>query len=141
MEIDITDFVRNADMFDFFHSVAEGGVSAGRDTWHAAMAHTPHMLVTEEQLDAMRHWASETGAWSDAEISAWSPNEVNALFHQLVAGDIREAEGIVGSSVSEWSEAEWSEYQELSQAGTISGSFYGGALVDATSDRIWYGLE
>jgi hypothetical protein len=141
MEIDITDFVRNADPFEFSRSIAEYGEDAGPSSWRNALAHRPPMLTTEAQLDALRHWAKETGAWDDEERAAWSDEECNALFVQLVSGDIREAEGAVGGWVGDWGDEEWREYEKLASDGMISGNLYGGCLlVDPSSDRIWYSL-
>jgi len=38
MEIDITSFFENAEPWKFSHSIAEGGPSAGSDTWRAALS-------------------------------------------------------------------------------------------------------
>ena len=37
MEIDITSFFENAEPFEFSHSIAEGGRTAGPDTWRAVL--------------------------------------------------------------------------------------------------------
>ena len=62
---------------------------------------------------AMRAWAKDSGGWNDEEIAAWSDNELNALFIQLVSGDIRE----MGNST-------WEEYAALSEAGQVSGCLF-----------------
>ena len=91
MEIGITDFVTDCDAYDFSASIAERGSNVGRETWAAAIsqAEAHPLLVTPEALAAMRQWAKETGAWAAGEIAEWSSDEVNALFIQLVAGDMR----------------------------------------------------
>jgi hypothetical protein len=75
---------------DYSASVAEIGANAGADTWRAAMECEPAMLVTDEQLDAFRDHVRGFGAWTDAEIQAWTDQGLNALFVQLVSGDMRE---------------------------------------------------
>ena len=97
MEIDITRLF-HSDAYapvNYSASVAEIGQDAGRITWKAACdgasSYGP-MLVTPEQLDAFRSHVEDFGAWSEEEIAAWSDNECNALFLQLVSGDIREAD-------------------------------------------------
>lgn len=90
-EVDITEFFTNEDAFEFSASIAERGLNAGPETWANALERAAHdaLLETKPQLDAMRRWAKDTGAWERAEIAAWSDQEVNALFIQLVAGDMR----------------------------------------------------
>ena len=90
MEIDITAFFENADPFEFSHSRAEGGANAGPQTWANAKeeAQRSPLLTTPEQLDALRSYVREFGAWSEEEIAAWGPIECNALFIQLISGDL-----------------------------------------------------
>ena len=91
MEINITALLE-ADQFALSHSRMEGGENAGQNTWRAALARageTP-LLDTEEKLQAMRDFARSSGGWDDEEVAAWTPQEVNALFLQWVAGDCRE---------------------------------------------------
>jgi hypothetical protein len=92
MEINITSLLET-DLFAFSHSAHEGGENAGRNTWNAAKdeAATAPLLQTPEQLDAMRGWAKRSGGWNKEEIAAWDDCELNALFLQLIAGDVREA--------------------------------------------------
>lgn len=114
MEIDITAFVENADPFDYSHSIAEGGENAGKETWAAALtegASSP-LLTTPEQLEALRKYVKDFGAWSDEEIAAWSDAECNALFIQLISGDLREAH-----LDGELTEDAWADYER--RAGNI----------------------
>lgn len=93
MELNITAFVREQDMFDFSHSAAEGGQGAFRDTWRAAIAASPtYMFVTDATRDDIRDWAAALGAWEREEIDAWSDVELNALVLQFAAGDVRAME-------------------------------------------------
>ena len=77
----------------YSHSVHEGGENAGRNTWNAAKEAAARMLllVTEEELEAMRGWARSSGGWEREEIAAWDADELNALFLQLVSAETREA--------------------------------------------------
>lgn len=92
MEINITQFFTDATPMDYSASVAEIGGNAGADTWRAACDDAPDydLLNTPEKLDAMRKWARSSGGWDAEEIAAWSDVELNALFIQLISGDIRE---------------------------------------------------
>ena len=131
MEIDITSFFENADPFEFSHSVAEGGPNAGPETWRAALreASESPLLTTHEQLDALRDHMRGYGAWEDDEIDAWSPEECNALFIQLVSGDIREA-GLDGLSIDEIDREAYEKFCEDQ----------GGALT-FSDDRAFYYLD
>lgn len=88
MEIDITSLLEQ-DQFPLSHSSAEGGQNAGRETWLASLtaAEETPLLDTPEKLEAMRDYALSSGGWDAEEIAAWTPQEVNALFLQWIAGD------------------------------------------------------
>jgi len=94
IDIDISRFIREAAPMDYSASVAEIGPNAGRDTWQAAMEDAPdyNLLNTDEQRDEFRAHVRGSGAWSAEEIAAWSDTELNALFMQLISGDIRSGE-------------------------------------------------
>lgn len=124
MEVNITSFVTDADPFDYSRSVAEYGQDAGPSSWSNAMAHEPALLTSDSQLDEWRDYVRGFGAWDDTEIDAWSPQEVNALFVQYISGDIREAEALVAPSIAEWSDDEWTAYQDLAERGTINGNLF-----------------
>lgn len=131
MEIDITEFFRTEEHSDYSASVAEKGPAAGRITWAAAMRaadHPPVMLDTEDKLEAFRDHMRGFGAWDDAEIAAWTQQECNALFIQLVSGDIREC-GI------DTLQPDWTDYEAGAQAGRHSGNFGPG-----DDGRVWYYL-
>ena len=123
MEIDITS-LSELDCFPLSHSCAEGGQDARRNTWNASKAQaaeTP-LLDTEEKLQAMRDFARSSGGWTAEEIAEWSAGEVNALFLQWVAGDVREA------GADSLDEIDWDEYQQDAEAGRISGRLYRGDI-------------
>lgn len=120
MEINITRFFTDAAPMDYSASVAEIGNNAGRDTWNAACddaADYGPMLDTPDKLDAMRAWAKSSGAWDAAEIAAWSDIEVNALFIQFVAGDMREA-GLNCQNPN------WTQYEADAEAGHCAGNIF-----------------
>ena len=114
MYIDITSLLE-LDCFGLSHSRAEGGENAGRNTWNASKAQakeTP-LLNTEDKLEAMRDFARSSGGWTREEIAAWNAEEVNALFLQWVAGDVREA------GADSLDEIDWEEYEEKAMEGRI----------------------
>ncbi len=109
MEIDITSLIES-DLYPLSHSAAEGGQNAGRETWRASLAaaeETP-LLDTPEKLEAMRDFALSSGGWDQEEVNAWTPQEVNALFLQWIAGDCRQCPAIVeGWQFTEREPGQW----------------------------------
>lgn len=110
MEINITRLLET-DMFPLSHSRAEGGQDAGRETWQASKDHAatlkPQLLSTPEELQAMRDFARSSGGWDDEEVSAWTDNELNAIFLQWVAGDTRECPALIEGVTYEERDGEW----------------------------------
>ena len=113
MEINITQFYNAANAEDYSASCAELGVNAGEITWNAALHAEYNLIDTDEKRDALRTWAKSTGGWNAEEISAWSDNELNALFIQLISGDIREKGSLP-----------WEEYQDRAEEGLVSGTLF-----------------
>jgi hypothetical protein len=133
MEIDITSFFENAEPWKFSHSIAEGGPSAGSDTWRTALSEAAEapLLKTPEALDALRGWARSSGGWEKDEIDAWSADECNALFIQLVSGDMREA----GLDEQFADEIDWTDYDRRAEAGQIAGTIF------KSGEAIYYSLS
>ena len=119
MEINITGFFYTGQAHLYSASAAELGENAGKTTWNNSMnfADKHMMLSTDEQLEAFRSFVKDTGAWTQEEISHWTDQELNALFVQFVAGDIREADLDVPFR-------DWEQYQEDAEAGQVSGRIY-----------------
>ena len=132
MEIDITRFFNEADPFEFSASRAERGQNAGPETWANAKAEgaASPLLTTPTQLDALRSYVKEFGAGSEEEIAAWTAEECNALFIQLVSGDMREA-GAEGVTVEEF---DWAAYEKMCES--HGGNFYRG-----DDGRVYYSLS
>ena len=105
-EIEITSLLEN-DMFEFSHSVNEGGENAGTNTWNAALQGPRPLLTTPEQFKAFRDFVKESGGWSKKEIAAWDENECQALFLQWIAGDTREAPAVIEEVSFYERENEW----------------------------------
>jgi len=129
MEINITQFFNDCEPGSYSASCLELGANAGNITWgnamQAAAYRTTALLDTAEKLQAMRNWARSSGGWNDVEIAAWDATELNALFIQLVAGDMREKDDM-----------SWDEYQVESEAGQVSGS-----LFEGIDKELYYQLE
>lgn len=118
MEINITRFMRDAAPMDYSASAAEIGNDAGPTTWRAAMDDAGEFLFLEtvDQLDAMREHIGAMGAWDSEEIAAMTDQQLNAMFLQCVAGDVREA-GFDGMP----DEAQWADYVAGAEAGRYAG--------------------
>ena len=129
MQINVTRFYNESAPMDYSASVAEIGANAGRDTWQAAKddAGDWNMLDTDEKRQAFRDWVKPFGAWDDDEIVAWSDVELNALFVQWVAGDIREC--LEGS--------DWDQYMEDAEAGQCPSNLWR----DSETGEVWFSLE
>ena len=111
MEINITQFYNNENTHDFSGSIATHGENAARDTWNAAK-NGPMLLDTPEKLSAMQAWADSSGG----DFGVMDDVELNALFIQLISGDINEMQGLCGD--------DWAEYEALSQEGTVGGRLF-----------------
>ncbi len=112
MEINITNFFNTAAPMDY---------SAGLETWQAALNDSADcmMLDDDEKREAFRQHVKGFGAWSDEKIAAWSDVELNALFIQFVAGDMRGADLTPTSD-----DADWIDYQARAEAGQCSGNIF-----------------
>lgn len=121
MEIDITT-LSDMNAFPPFHSAMEGGPDAGRNAWQAAkeIAQEKFILNTPEKLAAMREFAAESGGWTREEIADWPDSEVNALFLQWIAGDVREL------GADSLAEIDWNEAEEQQSAGQAASNLFRG---------------
>jgi hypothetical protein len=131
MDIDITSFFNDADAFEFSASQAERGVNAGHETWANATeegASNP-LLTTPEQIEALREYTKGFGAWDAEEIAGWSNVECNALFIQLVAGDMREA-----GLDCDPDESDWKAYERKAERGSCSGNIF------RSGNEVYYSL-
>lgn len=124
MEIDITSFVNECDAFQFSASAAELGQDAGKITWSNAVEEGTNspLLTTPEQIEALRDYMRNMGAWDDDEIAAWDDAECNALFIQYISGNLREIEGLCTDD--DTGEINWAKVEELESEGDISGGIY-----------------
>lgn len=139
MEIEISRLFTPGEFapMDYSASVAEIGEGAGRATWRAACDDSAEFMFldTPKKREAMRDHVRGFGAWDQAEIAAWSDLELNALFLQMVAGDIRESALDGKPGVIANTRAAWREYQKHAEAGRI-----GGAMFRADNGAIFYYL-
>ncbi len=133
MELNITEFFNNAAPKDYSASVAEIGNNAGAATWQAACDDAPdyNFLDTDEKRETFRTYVKGFGAWSEAEIAAWSDVELNALLIQFISGDIREVPDM--NDASDW---DWELYQQYAEEGVIGGRMYGGPM--STDGQVYY---
>lgn len=119
MEINITSMFCKNQAHLYAASAAELGENAGKITWANALkgADEYNFLDTSEKRSAFREFLAGTGGWSRNEIFGWTRSELNALFIQFVAGDIREG----GLNVPY---PDWEQYQDYCELGLASGRIF-----------------
>lgn len=124
MEIDITTLATEGDLFEFSGSIAERGANAGPETWANSKeeAAARPLLSADDELQDFRDYLRGFGAWSDEEIDAWDAVEVNALFIQYIAGDLRQAKELCPGTGP--AGIDWDVYRALVEAGTCGGNVY-----------------
>jgi len=122
MEIKITEFFKSAAPMDFSASIAEIGENAGEQTWRAALeeAEDTQLLINQEQIEAFREFATNSGI-SDA--FSFTNEELQALFIQWIAGDMREM-GLKRSS--DFDSINWEEIEEAQKQGQIPSNIFRG---------------
>jgi hypothetical protein len=89
------------------------------------------LLTTPEQIEALREYVKGFGAWDAEEIAAWDDSECNALFVQLISGDMREA----GMDDVDPEDFDWEEYERQASEGHISSRIWRG-----NDDQIYFYL-
>lgn len=107
MEINITSLL-SEDLFQYSHSRMEGGENAGETTWKAALDGPRPLLSTPEEIQQAKDYFKATGGWTKEEIAEWGENEVQALFLQFIAGDVRE---MGFDSLDEMTDRDWIDYE------------------------------
>lgn len=138
MEIDITDFVTYGETWGFSGSVATHGANAAQSTWNAAKAEASRspLLTTEEQLQALRDHVQAMGFGE--EVQSYDAEACNALFIQLISGDMREN----GMDECDIDDFDWSAYYERASEGQISGNMFKGDVEGSDGfGRVFYTLE
>lgn len=129
-EINITKLFTETTAKDYSASVAEIGANAGALTWRFAVSDSRYYThVTRKNKNQFIDHFVGFGAWSESELKAMPIVELNALFIQLVSGDIREA-GLDQAS------PDWVQYARDSEAGKVAGNLFGG-----TDDQVYYSLN
>lgn len=128
MELDITDFYRNAAPQDYSASRMELGDDAGAITWTHACEDAPeyNILDADDKREAFRAHVADFGAWDNDEVGAWDNIELNALLLQMISGDIRE--GPLNDNPENWE-----GYQEWVDQGQCSGRIF-----KSDNGRIYY---
>lgn len=111
MEIDITAFLSyyQDDMARFSNSRAESGLdNIGEITWRnarTAMAESEDWLTSD--LDYLRSYFLDCGAWDTEELAAMSGQDLNALLVQFIASDCQAREQAEErGELEEWEENE-----------------------------------
>lgn len=122
MEIKITEFFNRICPRDFSASIAEIGQDAGTITWNASLeeAEDTQLLSSPEALAAFRKFAREFGFENSDTLSN---HELQALFIQWIAGDMREMGITTGVELET---LDWEQIEKEQQAGQIPSNIYRG---------------
>jgi len=123
MEININKYFENELCpSDFFASVAELGNNAGQLTWSYANEESEDtvLLTTFEQFAAFIDHMESMGFDFDEDEKPMDGRELNALFMQLISGDIRESEGLSECPIN------WNLYEHESEQGQVSSYIFKG---------------
>jgi hypothetical protein len=118
MEINITQFFGNALPHLYSASQVELGNNAALITWNNARQADFNFIDTDEKRKAFAQHVCEMGFSEDA--FKFSPIELNALFIQLISGDLREACAFDESTNT----MDWGQYEKDSAAGQCSGNLF-----------------
>ena len=95
MQIDVTDFVRNANHRTISGSIAELGDCAARITWANAKKESHlYPFLSDDNREEFEKWLRGFGAWAAGETAEWSLPECNALLLQFISGDVRELKAL-----------------------------------------------
>ncbi len=110
MEIKITEFYNNANTLDYSNSIADSGLNdIGTITWDNAKKSNYVFRLTLADRKAFLTYLENAGMENAFENTM---NETRALLIQMISGDIQEKEAVCST---------WNEYNELSEAGRVSG--------------------
>ena len=139
MEIDITDLFQalaETNLMLFSASRAEMGEDAGSHTWANCMDRADPeedgyiaLLDDEDKLTALRDHCRSLGAWDDEDIAAWTKQVCEAIFIQLIVGDMREAD-------LDPEDPDWEAYEKFCE--NQGGRLFGGPM--STDGRVYYYL-
>lgn len=130
MKINITDFFYTGQAHLYSASAAELGENAGKITWANALkaSGTYKLLDTLEKRSAFREFLVDTGGWTPSEALSVTLPELDALFIQFVAEDIREA----GIDVPF---PDWELYEDKCSIG-----FYSGRIFKSQAGQVYYDI-
>lgn len=114
-EYDVTHLVEEVDCGMLSGSVAELGPAAGRITWNNSLQEgRDRPLVTEDQMEELRSYFADYGAWDEEEIAGWTLEDMNGMVVQEAASNVREMEAF----------DTYEEYQEAAERGSVSGQLW-----------------
>lgn len=132
MEININTYFENELCpSDFSASAAERGENAGLYTWAYAKEESQGtvLLTTFDQFAAFITHVESMGFDFSEDEKPMNGTELNALFIQLISGDIRESNGLQENPIN------WALYEDESKEGQISSNIFLG-----TDNNIYYYL-
>jgi hypothetical protein len=93
LELNVTKYFKDGvnDPYYMSNSVSNLGSNAARITWDNSLAASDgELLTTDESLQDVKAWLKSFGAWTDAEIAAYTTQELEAFVLQEAASGINE---------------------------------------------------
>ena len=97
LELNITKYFANGENDPYYmsNSVSNLGSHAARITWqHSLNAADGELLTTDETIQEVQVWLKSFGAWDDAEIEAYTTQELEAFVLQDAANTINKINSI-----------------------------------------------
>lgn len=128
LELDITEFFKTEDSYNFSASAFEMGQDAGKITWNNSKNEAKNYLHWlkektyngESARDCIIEYFSGMGFSESDEMQSWSDSEIIALLIQDISANIREA----GLDLDHWSEIDWQAYEKGVEKGQYSGNIF-----------------
>lgn len=121
-DINVSRLIEGVEPSELSGSIAERGQNAAKETWANALDAATSEALDIDDRDGAKAWLEGFGAWEREEMDAWSDAELDALLLQFAAGDLRELQDLCpGDGLGD---VDWTEAEELSHEGTISGRLY-----------------
>jgi hypothetical protein len=143
LELNVTRYFANGENDPYYmsNSVFNLGPNVARITWNNSLAASDgELLTTDESLQAVRDWIDSFGVWDDAEITAYTAQELEAFILQEAASGINE---IVDIYERDYDDEEMLSVQEIIELITndedyrdsLSGNLY------VSDDKLYISLD
>ncbi len=121
MELNVTDYLDNVDLWYVSNSVNNLGDNAAQITWARALeAADDYQWVTDENQEEVIEYFLGYGAWNREELESSGNRGLSAMICQEIASEIREFSND-GWDTDSWN---WDEYEEAAHNGQLRGNLF-----------------